>query len=31
MAPKIVNFKEGKVKNDGKIITRWEYENKGSS
>ena len=31
MAPKIVNFKEGKVKNDGKIITRWEYENKSTS
>jgi hypothetical protein len=31
IAPKIVNFKEGKVKSDGKIITRWEYENKGSS
>ena len=31
IAPKIVNFKEGKVKSDGKIITRWEYENKSPS
>jgi hypothetical protein len=31
MAPKVVNFKEGKVKNDGKIIMRWEYENKSTS
>jgi len=31
IAPKIVNFKEGKVKSDGKIITRWEYENKNTS
>jgi hypothetical protein len=31
IAPKIVSFKEGKVKNEGKIITRWEYENKGTS
>ena len=31
IAPKTVNFKEGKVKNDGKIITKWEYENKSSS
>jgi len=31
VAPKTVNFKEGKVKNDGKIITKWEYENKSSS
>jgi len=31
VAPKIVNFKEGKVKSDGKIITRWEYENKTSN
>ena len=28
VAPKIVNFKEGKVKSEGKIITKWEYENK---
>ncbi len=31
IAPQIVNFKEGKIKSDGKIITRWEYENKGSN
>jgi hypothetical protein len=31
VVPKIVNFKEGKVKSDGKIITRWEYENKSTS
>jgi len=31
IAPKIVNFKEGKIKNDGKIITKWEYENKSPS
>ncbi len=31
IAPQILNFKEGKVKNDGKIITRWEYENKSPS
>jgi len=31
IAPHVTNFKEGKIKNDGKIITRWEYENKGSS
>ena len=31
IAPKITNFKEGKVKSDGKIITRWEYENKSTS
>ena len=31
VAPQIVNFKEGKVKSDGKIITRWEYENKSPS
>ncbi|AOS58359.1 lipothrixviral RHH transcriptional regulator [Sulfolobus islandicus filamentous virus 2] len=26
--PSIVKFKEGKIKSDGKIIIRWEYENK---
>ncbi|AAL27716.1 transcriptional regulator [Sulfolobus islandicus filamentous virus] len=26
--PNIVKFKEGKIKSDGKIIIRWEYENK---
>src|SRR5579863_1682853 len=31
VAPRIVNFKEGKVKSDGKIITRWEYESKSPS
>jgi len=31
IAPKITNFKEGKVKSDGKIITRWEFENKSPS
>jgi len=31
VAPQILNFKEGKVKSDGKIITRWEYENKNTS
>jgi hypothetical protein len=31
IAPKITNFKEGKVKSEGKIITRWEYENKSPS
>ena len=31
VTPQIVNFKEGKVKSDGKIITRWEYENKNPS
>jgi hypothetical protein len=31
VAPQIVNFKEGKVKSEGKIITRWEYENKSTS
>jgi len=31
IAPQIVNFKEGKIKTDGKIITRWEYENKSTS
>jgi len=31
IAPQIVVFKEGKIKNDGKIMTRWEFENKGSS
>jgi len=31
VAPQIVNFKEGKIKSDGKIITRWEYENKNTS
>ena len=30
VAPQIVTFKEGKVKNDGKIITRWEYENQNN-
>jgi len=30
IAPQIVNFKEGKVKSDGKIITRWEYENQNN-
>ena len=30
VVPQIVNFKEGKVKNDGKIITRWEYENQNN-
>jgi len=31
IAPQVTNFKEGKVKNDGKIITRWEYENKSTN
>jgi len=31
IAPQILVFKEGKVKSDGKIMTRWEFENKGSS
>jgi len=31
IAPQILVFKEGKVKSDGKIITRWEYENKSPS
>jgi len=31
IAPKVTNFKEGKVKSEGKIITRWEYENKSPS
>jgi hypothetical protein len=31
IAPQILVFKEGKVKNDGKIIMRWEYENKNTS
>jgi len=31
IAPRIMNFKEGKVKSEGKIITRWEYENKSPS
>jgi len=31
IAPQIVIFKEGKIKNDGKIITRWEYESKSPS
>jgi hypothetical protein len=31
IAPQVVNFKEGKVKSEGKIITRWEYENKSTS
>jgi len=31
VAPKIVDFKEGKVKTEGKIVTRWEYENKSTS
>jgi len=31
VAPQVVNFKEGKVKSEGKIITRWEYENKSTS
>ncbi|ACB37241.1 transcriptional regulator [Betalipothrixvirus uzonense] len=26
--PEIMKFKEGKIKTDGKIIMRWEYENK---
>jgi len=31
VAPRITSFKEGKVKSEGKIITRWEYENKSTS
>jgi len=31
IAPRVTNFKEGKVKSEGKIITRWEYENKSTS
>jgi len=31
VTPQVVNFKEGKVKSEGKIITRWEYENKNTS
>jgi hypothetical protein len=31
MAPQIVNFKEGKIKSEGKIVTRWEYESKSNS
>jgi Ethanolamine utilization protein EutJ (predicted chaperonin) len=31
VTPQILNFKEGKVKSDGKIIMRWEYENKNTS
>jgi len=31
IAPKIVSFKEGKVKSEGKVITRWEYESKNNS
>ena len=30
VAPRVTNFKEGKVKSEGKIITRWEYENKST-
>jgi hypothetical protein len=29
--PKVVNFKEGKIKSEGKVITRWEYESKSNS
>ena len=31
VAPQVVNFKEGKIKSEGKVITRWEYENKNNS
>ena len=31
MAPQVVIFKEGKIKSEGKVITRWEYESKSNS
>jgi len=31
VAPQIVNFKEGKIKSEGKVIMRWEYESKSNS
>jgi len=31
VAPQIVIFKEGKIKSEGKIVTRWEYESKSNS
>ena len=30
VAPQVVNFKEGKIKSEGKIVTRWEYESKSN-
>ena len=31
VAPQVVIFKEGKIKSEGKIVTRWEYESKSNS
>jgi hypothetical protein len=31
VAPQVVNFKEGKIKSEGKVIMRWEYESKSNS
>jgi len=31
VAPQVVNFKEGKIKSEGKVITRWEYESKNNN